>query len=522
MRKDPPIREGWSTPLQSRLATLILVAAYAAVLVATNTRTTILDDEATFIATSGRPAFHALRLFLSGAGTHELHPPLADLLLHLWLVATHFSFFALRIFANILFIAAICVTAKSAERLAGKAAYYATLILAFLWPFAFQYGRITGWYGWSMLLVALVTLAYLRILEARSDWPWAAFAIASELLLWSNYFGFVILFLLLFDYLVFHRALALRRLRPLLATTAVIAAGFLPLFWVALHDIAVNSAPVAPEFSWKSQVAILGYPAFAIFASAAVAPWFWPLSVPVFLATLVLFVSIWRSPARRWLIYFLVSMLLLDVAGQMNIKRVLFLTPWLFMAMGVAACHSASRHRLLQGCALAVLVACGWIGIASGNHYATTNLYEPWEQVARVVATDARSGATIVSENSPFFFYLDYQLGLQSDTQNAKGAYLGADLYRAHGYTILQPDDWQNWAQTLHGKVVLVHGPMIKDEVEAENALDDFLRPRCTILGQYHAAPDPAAAWKARFVQDSAVLAYRTSVVWYDCGSSAR
>jgi hypothetical protein len=522
VRKDLQIQPGWSTPLHSRLATLLLVAVYAVALVVTNTRFTILDDEATFIATSGRPGLHALRLFLTGAGTHELHPPLSDLLLHLWLVATYYSFFALRIFANILFIAAIYVISKCAERLAGKPAYWTTLILAFLWPFAFQYGRITGWYGWSMLLVSLVTLAYLQLLEVPGFWPWTAFALASELLLWSNYFGFVVLFLLLFDFIVFHNDLLRRHLRPLLATTAFIAAGFLPLLWVAAHDVAVNSAPVAAQFSWKGQIATLGYPAFAIFASAAVAPWFWPLSLPVFLAVVLLFVSIWRSPARRWLAYFLVSMLLLDVAGQMNIKRVLFLTPWLFMAMGVAAGHPASRHRRLQWFALAVLVACGWIGIASGNHYATTNLYEPWEKVARVVARDARSGATIVSENSPFFFYLDYQLGMQSDTQNAKGAYLGADLYRAHGYKILQPDDWQSWVQTLHGKVVLVNGPMIKDEVEAENALDDFLRPRCTILGQYRAAPDPAAAWKARFVRDSAVLAYRTRVVWYDCGRSTR
>ena len=39
------------------------------------------------------------------------------------------------------------------------------------------------------------------------------------------------------------------------------------------------------------------------------------------------------------------------------------------------------------------------------------------------------------------------------------------------------------------------------------------------LVAVYAAAPDPAAAWKARFVKDSAVLAYRTSVVWYDCGN---
>ena len=56
---------------------------------------------------------------------------------------------------------------------------------------------------------------------------------------------------------------------------------------------------------WKNEFAMAAYPAFSIFASAAVAPWFLPLSVPVALAVLALFVCIWFSPGRRWLVYYL-------------------------------------------------------------------------------------------------------------------------------------------------------------------------------------------------------------------------
>ena len=49
-----------------------------------------------------------------------------------------------------------------------------------------------------------------------------------------------------------------------------------------------------------------------------------------------------------------------------------------------------------------VMLACGWMGIASGRHYATTNLYEPWAKVAKVVAGDARSG--------PRLHHLDRQI----------------------------------------------------------------------------------------------------------------
>jgi len=53
--------------------------------------------------------------------------------------------------------------------------------------------------------------------------------------------------------------------------------------------------------------------------------------------------------------------------------------------------------------------------------------------------------------------------------------------------------------------------------VNDENALNDALRNRCSTVGEYHAAPDPAAMWKVRFAKNVPVLANRTNVFWYDC-----
>jgi hypothetical protein len=64
---------------------------------------------------------------------------------------------------------------------------------------------------------------------------------------------------------------------------------------------------------------------------------------------------------------------------------------------------------------------------------------------------------------------------------------------------------------------VLVKGPSVEEEVQWMNQLDAALRTRCRLLGEYRAAPDPAAALKARFVQDTAVMTFRTDVLWYDC-----
>ena len=108
----------------SKLATLAIIAIYTVVIVCTNNAFTILDDECNSIALAGQPVIPTLQLFFAGEGLHEEHPPSSDILLHFWLVATRYSFFALRIFANIFYIAGILITALSAEKIGGKRTYW--------------------------------------------------------------------------------------------------------------------------------------------------------------------------------------------------------------------------------------------------------------------------------------------------------------------------------------------------------------------------------------------------------------
>ncbi len=472
------------------------------------------------IAVAGHSVWPTLKLFLLGGHQHE-HPPLSDILLHLWLVATNFSFFALRVFANIFFIASSLFTAWSAERIGGRRAYWATLILGFSWPFAFQYGRITGWYCLCLFLVSLLTWTYLLLLENRRNWPWFAFGIVAVLLVWSNYFGIAVLLLLLADLSLFHRHLAIKRAKSLAIVAITITMSFLPLLKATLQNVATHatSSPGGPQ--WRHAIASVGYPVFSIFGSVAVAPWFLPLSIPILASVLVLFVSIWTSPGRRWLIYFFLSIILLALSGHMDVKRVLFMLPWLFLAMGVAAFSGDSRYPKLALGAVFVIMATGWLGILWGNHYATANLHEPWARVANLTAGDARRGATIISENTSFFFYLDYELGLQREIASSPPwTFLGKDLYQAHGYNVFQPSDFRSLNAIPRGKVVFVNGVGSQEEMQFANVLNAQLRQHCRFLGEFQAAPDPAMLWKQRFAKDVPALAYRTDVVWYDCFKS--
>ena len=508
---------GQKRPLPRWLGTLVIVVIDAALMASTNSSFTMLDDESNSIAIAGRPVAHALRPFLFGDGYRELHPPETEIIWHLWLLVTHYSFVLLRLPANFLFIGAVFFTAKCAEKLAGRNAYWAALLIGFAWPFAFQYGRLAGWYTLSTFLLSVVTWIYLQIIEDRAGWWWGPFAAACVIFVWSNYFGFAFLCLLAVDLTIFHRTVALRRVRPLVITMLVVAASFLPLLRVAFTDVGEYVGSSGTGFNFRHEIAAVGYPAFAIFGSAAVAPWFLPLSLPILIAIVALAFAIMRNPARRWVAYVTCAMLAMELARVYNIKRVLIFLPWIFIALGLAVAGGSSRNPWLARGAVFVMILAGWIGIVSGNHYATTNLREPWGKVADVVASDARQGATIISENPPFFLYLDYHLGLQSKMQSADGSDLGEEFYRAHGYTILDPDETGKQADSLRGKIVLVNGSGMLADVEAMNALKDALGRRCSTLGKYRAAPDPAFTWKQRFTKEVPVLAYRTDVTWFDC-----
>jgi len=506
--------------LRSKLLALAIVGVYAVAMVSTNGRYTILDDESTIVSVAGNPVLPTVALYLHGDSLNE-HPPASDILLHAWMVATGYSFFALRIFANIFYILGVLFLACSAKKLAGTRAWWLALVLGFAWPFALQYGRITGWYCCSFFLVAAITWLYLGIVEESGRAYWVAFTTTAVLMAWTNYFAVATLLLLLADLLLFHRKVARTNRTALLISMAAVAVSYLPLLRTVIGNLQIHSVGVHSSFDGKAMVAEVGYTLFSMFGSVAVAPWFLPLSVPVFAATFALIVAIWFSSGRRWLIYFGISLFLLALSGHMDVKRVLFLLPWLFVAMVLGARSSSAMYPRLASATITTIVVAGWIGIVSGKHYATTNLLEPWSKVAAVVAGDARRGSTIVSDSFPFFFYLNYQLGLERETQAATGPDLTAELYESHGFRIFEPDGEEQWLNGLKGKVVLVSGASYLDDVQWTASIDAALRERCRVQGEYRAAPDPAFALKARFAKNAPALAYRTQVTWFDCSASA-
>ncbi|MGA2570956.1 MAG: glycosyltransferase family 39 protein [Terracidiphilus sp.] len=503
---------------RSNKLTLLAVVAYLLVMFATNGVFTILDDESAIVTIAGHPVIPTLNLFLFGAGQHE-HPPLGDILLHAWLVATGFSFAMLRVFANLFYAASIVLTAKSAQEIGGPRSYWVTLGLGLVWPFAYQYGRITGWYCVFLFFISLTTRIYLRVVrDGRNHGLWLALVLAGILAVWTNYFAVAVLLILFVDMILFHRRWAAQNAWKLAACGIAIAISFLPLLRIALLSLPPMPFQGTQHFEIRSLIAVVGYPVFALFGSAAVAPWYWLLSLPIALSAILLLVSVWLSPGRKWLLYSAVPMVLLTLSGHMNIKRILFLLGWLFLAFGLAAASSAPRVSRYATGAVTALVVLGWVGIFSGKHYSTTNLYEPWRQVADTVARDIRQdNAAVVSDNEPFFFYLNYQLGLQAETAQATAVNLAPEVYAARGYRVFAAHDMSWPSDLLHGNVILVTGPGVEPDLEVMSNLRNLAGQKCRMTRAFQAAPDPALALKEAFVPSAGALAYRVDVDWYQC-----
>src|SRR5271165_2339644 len=272
-------------------------------LVTTNNAATFIDDEATILGSAAAPLRGTLALFFSGASKHE-HPPFFDILLHFWLRWTGGSFEYLRIPSILFFVAGLFLLGRASRYFTGSSGGVAVIWIGVLWPFGFHFARLAGWYSFSFLLVAGLTLSYFKYLENMSLGRWAALFLFSLCLIWTNYFGWAILACLALD-----QILRAKSKEPaaapkiLLGTGALLCASYLPLLTAFRAELAhgVNFHQRA-----LSILANLAFNVFSLFVSESIAPWYWRFSIPAGLAILfclALAVRWLSRPARRFMLY---------------------------------------------------------------------------------------------------------------------------------------------------------------------------------------------------------------------------
>ena len=504
------------TTFRRSLAICALVALYAAFMLMTNHQLTFLDDEGTIVTTANIPTVDRLGFFVKGTGEH-LHPPLSDILLHEWLRITHHSFQWLRCFSLIFYIAGLLALVRCARLMGNITTTWAVLLLGMLWPFGYFYARITGWYACSFFLIAAVTYCYQLLLQQSSWRRWTAFTITAILLLWTNYFGLAVLGLLAADLLIFHRRIVRANIRPLLCSIVAIWICFLPL--IRALSAGAHSPVKSPPATWAAAVMKLGFMLYVVLASVAVAPWFFPWSIPIALGALVLLVVIVRqTQSRLYLLYYVLLLLGLQQQGLLDLKRLLFISPWLLLSIALA-CSSANRRQAMTATiAVGVIFCIGWLGIATGRHRATSNFYEPWAVVAAQTAIDARKGSVIISDSTPYFFYLNYALGLEAVPRG--GTYLGEANYQRLAAVSVFNENLDPRLAPSFPSVTLVSGVDLEPAMLKQAAILAALASSCRLLSERHSTPDPALDYKRIIDPKASLVNYRVSVRRFDCSHS--
>jgi hypothetical protein len=499
------------------LGALLLTGA---VLLATNRWFTFFEDEIAFIDQAVEPPAEMLRWYSGeGHGGKMQHPPLHELLLGMWMRLTDARVPWIRVPAVIYFVAGLWCLVLAAERVAGEKAATATLAIGALWPYGFHFGRVAGWYSLVFFCVALVTWAYLRLLDKRTRGAWAIYFVACLLLVYVNYLGWAVVGLLALDYWWRERhgsRAGIVAMGGALAGLVILYAPLLPVFMTMLFK-GYETKLLRPAHPLVSTVLLGGFGLYTTAVSESVAPWIWWLSVPVTAAIGVCFWIVWRyadATAGRLLAGFLVLLGALVFMNVMTTKRLLLPAAWLLLPLGIAWAQTSGTQRKALAAALGVIGAAGWYGTFTRQYYSSPRLIEPWNRVAEQTAAAMREGAIVIGNNPAFFF------SLAGEIQKAQG--WPVPKYRRNlptGMThpqVFGPDQWLRTHQTAR-QVLLVKGVSDPEWWKPTEEVERWLDANCRLEQNEKLLPDSGIGLKEKFYPGMGQKSFRIEIRKYGC-----
>lgn len=476
-----------------------------------------VDDECAIIDRAAQPVSYTIRLYFGHLGEHE-HPPLYDLILHGWLRLTHGRMDLLRVPAIVFYLLGIWFLVAAAKRLGGYRAATWALILTILWPYGFHFGRVAAWYSFVFFLVSLLTWVYLGYLERSTllNWVWVLFCALA--LVYSNYFGWALVGLLLIDLYVRDPDDFLGRWRRLLCGGILLVAAYVPVlkaFQSELHR------GIHPQHSLLAMSLLGIYNLYCIFVSESVAPWFWMLGVPACIAVTISLIVTLRcapSPAKRFLFYFGCLLGSMTILGIVATKRTLFIAPWLILSLAVVLGglpkSSASRRACLLS--LIVVAGIGWYGIFARSMYAAPHWVEPWNGVAQEAVGVANSDGIVIGNNISFFFYLTYSLPEQNQLGTTR-TFAGLLPNSMRRKRIYDPEQWLSEGMPLGPTVFLVEGLHYDVPADPTEEVERSLTARCVLKNSRKLVHDPGATWKERFVPKMGQIPWRIHLYTFSC-----
>jgi len=509
-----PVRARKPNELAQQVIPLMLLGVG---LVATNRIFTVLDDEADTLASASQSAREILIQTISGAELHG-YSPLYSFLLHFWLRLARDDFGGLRILPVVFFILGLLLLVRAARRVGGPASAFAVAWLAVLWPFGFYYGRLESGYALSFFLVAALTLAYLRYVEKQTSGRWVALFLAGIFLLSTNYFGLVILACIGIDLWMRRQGESSLPVTPV-ASLMVLWCGGLVLFIHGLQH--VLNAESNLHYGAATVLANAAFCIYILFVSESVAPWHWVLGVPAGLAVGACAVLVFlhaTPPAKRFLSYSALVVGVMAIAGILSPNQLMLIAPWVLLPVGVVI-GTSTFQWVRNGLAASLLIigGIGWYGAYSQKYYADPSFLAPWAQVADTAAGNVRQGATVISDEPSFFFYLTYALREPGAGIPWKMAGLLPD--QVHHPQVRSAKEWMAAGHPIPPAAVWVRGPFGPAETgplaDASHELDRACGARTSRLMMR----DNGYGWRQRLFHENSELAWRIEVREYDCAS---
>lgn len=489
-------------------------------LVTTNRSITFIEDEATILNLATRPVRQTLAQFSSGQMPPYPHPPLFDIVLHFWLRWTGGNFDYLRIPSTLLFMAGLFLLVRAGRHLTSGSGGSAVAWVGALWPYGFHFGRLVVWYSCSFFLVAGLTLAYLKYTEERTAARWTIVSLFALGLIWTSYFGWAICGCLAIDLLFRSRnSRPLGEAKLLTGTAALLFVAFLPVL-PAFRD-ALRSDMGMPRHA-LSTGANAAFTAYSLFVSESIAPWHWALSIPAGIgALLCVLLLVWFSPAtaRRFVLYGASLIAVMAFAGILDTKRVMMLSPWILLPIGVAIETAKPRWATFSlAAALLAIGGIGWYGIYARRYYSAPRFVEPWQDVAAEAAQQIRSGATIIADHPSFRLYLTYDLQAPQGVRPWRFEGLVPDPVPYS--QVFLPQTWLAAGYPMNRKMLLIRGGRDPGGNMPIDEAARHLDQACSSISSRLRMRDDGYQWKQRLFPELGEPLWRIEIREYECGSS--
>lgn len=499
-----------SLPKRAQAAFLLGVALLA--FTGTNRWFAPIDDETEFVTLAHQPLHQTVEDYWHGHGQPE-HPPLGGVLLHAWLPFGGAAFWSVRLPSVVLFLAGLLCLALAARRIAGDSAFLPVLWIGVLWPFAFHFARLADWYSLGFFLVAALTLTYLRYLD-RPNWRrLIGFMTAAVLLVYSTYYGWVIVGCLAIDISLVRRKR--EAVTFLVMTSGVLVLAYVPLWRVFAEQVFQGSSISGwGDHSFASRFLMLAYHVYALFVSESVAPWYWYASIPVAIGifvSIILTVLLLPPERRRFLIYFVLLLTGMAVIDIITTKRLLFISGWLLLSFGIALANTEKLvSRRMLAIVLASLAAVGWGGVIARRYYAAPHFIEPWFAVADDAANVVSAGGVVVTNSPSLLFSVNYSLRALGLVKSS-----AVPGWVEHP-SVFSVEDVAPRNLVRRSPIMYVRGVNIGLDDRADTT-ERWLVAHCLARSTRQLVPDSGYALKARYFPSAGQRPYRISLQDYDC-----